>query len=182
MQRPLVTDPRADRPPGHEPGPAPPAVVCDSAVWTASADGSRRRCSQGLEIFDDRPALLFGQPVAERMSAIALARPGRVVDLAALDRRHAGVGGTVRHRDAPSDPDPVVILLPGPERASEDLRPLLRVQHMINRWDGPVVEVRRRRPDAVEGRGLIPAPIEAVVRLAMRSLFLGEPALHVKPS
>ena len=58
-----------------------------------------RRCGrfrsrlEGLQILDHGHPLVFGQPIAEGVPAVAPAGLGGVIDLAALDRGQAGIGG-----------------------------------------------------------------------------------------
>jgi hypothetical protein len=63
--------------------------------------------------------------------------------------------------------------------AGKDLRARPGIEEVIDRRHRAVVQVRRRRPDAVQRRSLVAAVSRGVVGLAIESAFLREPALVV---
>lgn len=65
----------------------------------------------------------------------------------------------------------------GSKGACEDLGASLRIEHVVERWHGAIVEIGSGRPDTVQRRGLVafwPRDLEA------SGLFLGKPALVVE--
>src|SRR5262245_27770244 len=111
------------------------------------------------------------------MPAVAASRLRRVVNLSPLDGRSVFRRSAVQRRELPAEPGRVVIVLAGAEGAREDLRPRLRVEHMIDSRRRAVVEVRRRRPDAVERWGLVAVGHARLDRLAVGPNLLSEPAV-----
>src|SRR5262245_1061814 len=96
---------------------------------------------KSFQILDDSQAFLFGELVAEGVSAIAAARLRRVVDLAPFEGGRLRVGTVLRYVDLPAALDGIVVLLARPVRASVDPGPRLRVQDVVHRRHRAVVEV-----------------------------------------
>ena len=120
-----------------------------------------------------RPASLKSSPkVCPWLPAAGLRR---VVNFAAFKGafhlRHL-----VQHLDLPADFLFVVSRFIGAERAGKDLRPRLRIEHVVQRRHTAVVQVGGGRPDAVEGGRLRAGAFD---RLEACRQFLGEPALIV---
>src|SRR5262245_44548947 len=89
------------------------------------------------------------------MSAVATARLGRVVDLALLQARRLRGEFALQESDLPAEFDRIVILLAGAEGSRVNPGPGLRVEDVIDRRHGAVMEVWCRCPHAIQRRRLV---------------------------
>src|SRR5262249_54282679 len=92
-----------------------------------------------------------------------------VVHLAPLDRRHVVARRLLQGSPLPAELLPVVVLRAGAVGTSEDARPGLRVEDVVNGGRRAIVKVRRCRPHALQRRRLVAA-------MTLRRLLLAEPA------
>src|SRR4051812_49816912 len=114
------------------------------------------------------------------MSAMAPAGLGRVIDLAPPDRRHRRGRRALALADPQAQQSLVEILRAAAEIPRENHGPIARLEDLVYGRDRAVVEIRGRRPDAVERRGLVAASIQAVIALAGGTLLPREPTPQVK--
>ena len=108
-----------------------------------------------FRVFDyRRSAPLLGQIVAESVAAVAAAGLRRVVSLASLARRQLRID-RADFAIFPAELHRIVIVRRRVIGPSKSFRPGLRVQDVIDGRRRAVVEVGRRRPQAVQRWGLI---------------------------
>src|SRR5713101_8324839 len=113
------------------------------------------------------------------MPAVAPTWLVRVVNLPAFQGRNFRVRWLVQNGDPPAHLFLVVIFFPCAVGACEDLGPGRRVEYVIDRWGRAVVKIRSACPDAVQRRRLIAANGLPGEWLAVRPVFLGEPAFPI---
>src|SRR5579884_835942 len=109
-----------------------------------------------FQILNNRHAFFFAQLVAVGVAAIAAAGLRCVVDLAILNRRQLARVGLLRQQfHLPAQLTGIIRIEIGAVGAREQLGPGLGIEDVIDGGRRAVMEIRRRRPDAVQRRRLI---------------------------